>query len=330
MKYKFIAAVIGCGLIGNKRAEILKKNKIKIKYCSDIDEKKLKTFSSKFNSIKYLDWRDLLKNKDIDIVIICTSHNLLSSITIKALQNNFHVMCEKPGSLNLKELLKVKKIYQRKKNLSLYYGFNHRFHPTFLKLIQIIAQKKKQIGKLMYLKASYGHGGRLGYDKEWRFQKNLSGGGELIDKGSHLIELGLIFFKNYELDYFNLNKFFWNVETDDNAFLVLKNKKKNLFFLHASSTEWKNNFIFEVFFKKAKFLIKGLGKSYGREELHYYQMKKKMGKPNIKKFIFSDKDRSWDLEIEEFLKNVKNKKNYSNIGNALKVQKIISKIYDQI
>ena len=41
----------------------------------------------------------------------------------------------------------------------------------------------------MFIKASYGHGGRLGYEKEWRFNKEISGGGELIDQGPHLIDL---------------------------------------------------------------------------------------------------------------------------------------------
>ena len=45
------------------------------------------------------------------------------------------------------------------------------------------------MGELMFIRARYGHGGRVGYDKEWRADPKLSGGGELIDQGIHLIDL---------------------------------------------------------------------------------------------------------------------------------------------
>ena len=61
----------------------------------------------------------------------------------------------------------------------------------------------------MYIRAIYGHGGRKNYHKEWRFNKKFSGGGELIDKGSHLIDLSRLFLKNLKVDYSKLNTFFW-------------------------------------------------------------------------------------------------------------------------
>ena len=48
-------------------------------------------------------------------------------------------------------------------------GFNHRYHLAFLKAKELI--KKKLIGKILYIRAVYGHGGRLNYEKEWRFKK---------------------------------------------------------------------------------------------------------------------------------------------------------------
>lgn len=45
----------------------------------------------------------------------------------------------------------------------------------------------------MYIRGRYGHGGRLGYENEWRANPSISGGGELIDQGSHLIDLSRFF-----------------------------------------------------------------------------------------------------------------------------------------
>ena len=66
-------------------------------------------------------------------------------------------------------------------------GFNHRYHRAFQKAWQLV--DGQTIGELMYIRSRYGHGGRLGYEKEWRAVPEISGGGELIDQGVHLIDL---------------------------------------------------------------------------------------------------------------------------------------------
>ena len=66
-------------------------------------------------------------------------------------------------------------------------GFNHRYHPALLQARRLI--EEGELGELMFLRGRYGHGGRVGYDREWRADPELSGGGELIDQGVHLIDL---------------------------------------------------------------------------------------------------------------------------------------------
>ena len=320
--------IIGCGLIGRKRADGIKKLKFcNIKYCSDSNLHRLNNFKKNYKSKSYLNWKDLIKNNDLDVVFVCTTHNLLAKITQLAIKKNIHVFCEKPGGVSFKEIIKVKKTYESNKNLSLYYGFNHIWHPAFLKLQKLISKNRKKIGSIMYVKASYGHGGRLNYDKEWRFKKELSGGGELIDKGSHLINLGLYYLGDLVLLKSYLRNFYWKITSDDNAFLLLENKKKNLFFLHASCTEWKNKFIFEMIFENSKFIVEGLGASYGTEKLKYYQMKKKMGKPPLKEWKFEKNDKSWKREIDYFFNSIKKENFISNINITVKTMKIISDAY---
>ena len=113
--------------------------------------------------------------------------------------------------------------------------------------------------------------------------KKYSGGGELIDKGSHLIDLSRIFLGNLKVDFYKLETFFWKTNLEDNCFLNLKNEKGSTATLHASSTEWKNKFIFEIFGKYGKIEINGLGKSYGLETLTFLRCQKN-GNPKIKTF----------------------------------------------
>ena len=67
----------------------------------------------------------------------------------------------------------------------------------------------------MYVRSRYGHGGRKNYEKEWRMNKSISGGGELIDQGSHIIDLSESFWENLlKLDSY-LNNFFWKSKVED-------------------------------------------------------------------------------------------------------------------
>ena len=86
------------------------------------------------------------------------------------------------------------------------------------------------------------------------------------------------------------------MKLEDNCFLNLENKNGSSAFLHASCTEWKNKFLFEIFGQFGKIEINGLGKSYGDEKLIIYKMLKKMGKPLKKEFKFKKKDHSWRRE----------------------------------
>ena len=75
----------------------------------------------------------------------------------------------------------------------------------------------------MFVRGRYGQGGRIGYDKEWRADPKLSGGGELIDQGVHLIDLAGWFLGEFTTVEGHATTYFWNMPVDDNAFLSLRN-----------------------------------------------------------------------------------------------------------
>ena len=136
-------------------------------------------------------------SKNIDVVFICTYHDSLFRYSELCLKNKKHILVEKPGSKNLNEINKLKKLSKKYKNLKIHVGYNHRFHPSVILARKIIS--KKNLGKVMYIWARYGHGARLNYHKEWRMRKNISGGGELIDQGAHIIDLSRLFLGNFIL-----------------------------------------------------------------------------------------------------------------------------------
>lgn len=318
-------AIIGAGLIGKKRALALPKN-VNLKTICDVNKQQGKILADQFNCNFEKDWQMVVKNKTINAIFICVTNNNLAKIAISAIENGKHVLIEKPGGINVKQLKDTLNAY-KKNPVVVMYGYNHRFHPGIQKAKDIIDTKK--FGPILFIRAKYGHGGRLGYEKEWRFQKKLSGGGELIDQGSHLIDLTNFFCG--EMIQFSgfITNLFWKTKLEDAAFFQLRNKRNQIAHLSVTCVEWKNIFSFEIMLQKAKIQIDGLGRSYGKEKLTLFIMKPEMVPPDIKEFTF-DEDNSWNIENELFLKRIK-KKDYSetSIKDAMYVLKVVEKLYQQ-
>lgn len=322
---KFKVGIIGFGLIGKKRAKSLGPKAELVAY-SDIINIKKSILDQKKNKVKFFkNWKDLVKLKELDIIIISTVHNLLAPILLEACKYKKNILVEKPAAIHLKDLRRIIKLSKRYKN-KVRVGYNHRFHSAIIKCKEII--NKKLLGKLMFIKASYGHGGRIGYEKEWRMKSKISGGGELIDQGSHLIDLSMFFLGEVKQVSAKLENFFWKTNVDDNAFVTLKFRNNCISFLHASCTEWKNNFIFEIYGTRGKLKIEGKGGSYGRESLIFYKMSKKMGLPEVKRWIFEKKDNSWKKELNELYNDINyNRSPNPGLEQAYSVLKIIKNIY---
>lgn len=324
---KLNVALIGCGVVGLRRTKLFGK-KFSLIACADKKISKIKKIFPNKNLFLTKDWKKILELDNLDAVFIATHHSVQSQIIGAFVKKKVHVFCEKPGGVSFKETSKLLNLKKKNKKLCVKIGYNHRFHPSFILAKKIVL--RNEIGKIMYIRAVYGHGGRKNYHKEWRFNKRLSGGGELIDKGSHLIDLSRLFLGDLKVYSSFISNFFWKTKLEDNCFFSLKNNKNNFSYLHASCTEWKNKFLFEIICKYGKIEISGLGKSYGKEKLIYYKMKKNMGIPKKKEFIFSksESNSSWKIELENFYDSIiKSKKCSPDLQDVYSNLKIINQIY---
>lgn len=319
-------AIIGAGLIGRKRAQALPKN-VKLSIVCDSDQKKAKELAFEFKCKSETNWKKVVKTQDIQAVIISTFNKYLSEVAVSAILHGKHVLIEKPGARNLTELKNILNAYNQKKGVVMF-GYNHRYHPAIMKAKHIVDSNK--YGNLLFIRARYGHGGRLGYEKEWRFDKNIAGGGELMDQGSHLIDLVNYFCGQASENSGYITNLFWKTKLEDAAFFQLRNKQNQIAHLSVTCVEWKNIFSFEIMLQKAKIQVEGLGRSYGKEELLLYTMKPQMGPPNVKRFEFGQEDNSWKEENKVFFKKIQ-QKDYSNtnIKDALYVMTEIEKLYQR-
>ena len=323
MKKNINAGIIGCGLIGRKRA--LNAGKFNIVSCCDTNKEVLKTFVREFGIKEYKDYKSLIDSEEVHAIFVCTLHDSLYEIVEYAILKNIHVLVEKPAAKNLEQIIDLTEKAKNSKAI-VRVGFNHRFHRAFRKLNEIL--EKGVIGDLMFLRSRYGHGGRLGYDKEWRSNPQLSGGGELMDQGPHIIDLSRMILGEFKEISGFADTFFWNMKVDDNAFMILRTEKGHTAFLHVSCTEWKNTFSMEVYGKLGKVEINGLGGSYGLEKITLYKMLPEMGPPMTESWEYPMQDDSWEYENNEFFTDIALKRPCNpGLGDALECHKIVDTIY---
>jgi predicted dehydrogenase len=317
-------AIIGCGLIGQKRARALSGARVTI--CCDAVSDRAESLARPHDAVSCDDWRDAVSRDDVDIVIAATTNDMLAPIALAAIEAGKHVLVEKPAARSVAEIEPLIEAAQRR-NVRVRVGFNHRYHPALLKAREII--DSGAAGDLMFLRARYGHGGRIGYDKEWRADPGKAGGGELIDQGVHVIDLARWFLGDFTKVEGFAATYFWQMPVDDNAFMLLRTAGEQTAFLHVSCTEWKNLFSFEIYGRTGKLQIDGLGGSYGIERLTFYRMLPEMGPPETTAWEYPRGDQSWELEFREFLEDIAQSRTPSaGLAEARAALDVVRKIYE--
>jgi predicted dehydrogenase len=318
-------AIVGCGLIGRRRFETLPAGSLK--YACDLDEERARKLAVEANCRSTTNLDELLSSHDVDVVVVAAANGALSSVTLDALRAGKHVLVEKPGAVTSRQLGDVESAAGAA-GAFVRIGYNHRFHPAFRKAYELV--KEADLGDLMFIRARYGHGGRVGYDREWRADPKLSGGGELIDQGVHLIDLATSFMGEIATVEGHAATYFWDMPVDDNAFLSLRTAGGQTAWLQVSCTEWKNLFSFELYFKRAKLHIEGLGGSYGLERLSYYKMLPAMGPPETIIYEFPRGDTSWALELNEFLEDIRcHRVPVPGLREGRQILEIVERIYEK-
>ncbi|HXB74350.1 MAG TPA: Gfo/Idh/MocA family oxidoreductase [Candidatus Acidoferrales bacterium] len=318
-------AIIGCGLIGRKRAAALDGT---ITVCCDVQEARAEQLARDFPGVRpTTDWQAAVRRDDIDFIVAATTHDMLAPVAVAAASAGKHVLVEKPGARSAAELDAVAEAARRTGAL-VRVGFNHRYHRAFRKAREIF--DSGALGEMMFIRGRYGHGGRPGYDKEWRAVPERSGGGELIDQGAHLIDLARWFLGDFTGVQGRAPTYFWNMPVEDNGFLLLETPRGQIAFLHASWTEWKNLFSFEIAGRVGKLEIGGLGGSYGLERLTWYRMSPEMGPPETMAWEYPMADDSWDAECAAFLEDIRLRRQpQPGIADAQAALRIIERIYCQ-
>ena len=325
MNYK--VAIFGMGRMGKTRKNII--DEIKgiqfVGYWDPIDQSESKSK----NNVE-----DILNDASVDAVFICTTNNMLKDLTIKSLNAGKHVFCEKPPAFTSLDVEEVKQT-ERQSGKTLMYGFNHRHHASVKQIKETIETGK--YGKILWMRGRYGKSVDKNFFSNWRSNKDLSGGGILLDQGIHMLDLFLYLGGSFdEVKAFNSN-LFWNLDgIEDNVFAILKNQKTGLVAsLHSTMTQWRHLFSLEIFLENGYIVLNGLktsSNSYGEEILTIAKNRSKVPAStweDEERTVFKV-DNSMEEEVQIFFDSISKGKRPSTgtSDDALNVMRLVDAIYE--
>lgn len=293
--------VVGCGLIGGKRAAALDGDTLVA--CFDVRAEAAQALADEHGATACGTLEELLGH-DLDVVVVAVTHDQLADASVTALEAGAHVLVEKPAGISVAQIDRIDAAAQAA-GRRVKVGFNHRFHPGIRRAVE--EARSGVHGEIYHLRARYGHGGRVGYDREWRADVRTSGGGEIVDQGMHLLDISHWLLGDQPLHSALLRTHFWDTEVDDNAVLVLGERDSRTApwaLLHVTWTEWKNLFSLEIYCRTAKLHVEGLVRSYGPQTLRIFRMKPELGPPDVEELSWPDEDHSWVEEWRHFREGI--------------------------
>ncbi len=321
-------AVIGAGKFGTRRAVAAAAHPFtSLVVVADVLADRARQLSKIVGCGATDDWKEAVTRKDVDTVIVSTPTHQLCPTSRLALEAGKHVLVEKPFGRTTEEALPLVELAARR-NLRLKVGYNHRYHLALLKAHELFAGGA--IGRALFLRCCYGHGGREGYEREWRTQANVSGGGELLDQGVHALDLFQWFAGRFEEVIGFVTTAFWPIApSEDNVFALLRTADGCVAQLHASWTNWKNIFVFEVFGEAGSLTVSGLGGNYGPQRLCFASRRAAGVRPEEEWFEFPGEDRSLELEWNDFLRCIAEEQEPASSGRqAVETLRLVEAIYE--
>lgn len=322
-KKKIKIGLIGYGKFAKLREECLRySNVLDVMvvgyfdpYCED---KNLKKFS---------DVSSLLKQ--VDALIISVPPSFAPEYVKLCLEEGKNVFCEKPAATNIKNLNQIDE--ELLQNNILAYGFNHRVHPSVIKIKHAIDGNK--LGNILWMRGRYGKEVDNSYSDSWRCNKDFNGGGILIDQGIHMVDLMAYLAGGFDGANAILSSNYLNLPgVEDNGFISLYSTSKKISAsLHTTITQWRYIFSLEIFMEKGSIILNGLrtkSGNYGDEVLSI--------KPNLQNEQLIDaseekfsENQSWQKEIDAFLISCSTGKMYPYAGfkDAQDTTQLIDLIY---
>lgn len=333
---KLRVGIAGYGIVG-KRRHIYIGQHPNLEVVAVCDQSFAEDYQGEDQIFCFKRYSDLLDmSPELDILFVCLPNNIAAEVTIKGLNKGMHVFCEKPPGKDVADIEAVIEVENIYPDLKLKYGFNHRYHDSVREALRII--KSGELGDIINLRGVYGKSKVIPFSGGWRSQRELAGGGILLDQGIHMLDLMRLFCGEFTDIKSFISNDYWNHDVEDNAYALLKDKKGRVAMLNSSATQWQHKFSLEISLTQGYIELHGIlsgSKSYGEEKIVIGRRDDESDNGQMEnrtiKFL---QDNSWRDEIFEFADAILNNKQISSgtSKDALETMKLVFNIYanDQI
>ncbi len=255
------------------------------------------------DGVNYHKTYEELLDEELDVLFVCISNNMAAEVTIAGLEKGLHIFCEKPPGRDLADIARVIECEKQHTGQVLKYGFNHRYHDSVRKALEIV--QSGEFGKVINLRGVYGKSKLVtfGHDSDWRVERKMSGGGILLDQGIHMVDLIRLFAGEFTDIHSFVSNDFWKHDVEDNAYALMRTDEGIVAMLHSSGTQWRHRFHLEITLAKGTIILSGIlsgTKSYGEETITIaWSEGDDRGNPR-EETIKYDNDPSWKDEVAEF------------------------------
>jgi predicted dehydrogenase len=277
-----------------------------------------------------------LLDAGVDLLFVCTPPRVTPGVVIDALTRGSHVFAEKPPGRSVSDVRRIIEVERGHPELKLAFGFNHRHHLSIRDASAII--RGGSLGRILWMRGVYGKSGGPGFAGSWRNRPDESGGGILLDQGIHMLDLFCFFAGDFDEVHGMIQTSYWDIDVEDNAFVLLRNGAGQIAQLHSSATLWRHTFRLEIGLEDGYLVASGIlsrSGTYGRESLI---VGRRAGAPDgprhaetREETVHYDVDPSWDAQLNEFVRCILEDRPVtdSTSADALRVMRIIERVYRQ-
>jgi UDP-N-acetyl-2-amino-2-deoxyglucuronate dehydrogenase len=216
-------AIIGCGKIGERHALHINEQAV-LAACCDIDISKAKNMASEYGSLSFSSLQLLLESDTLfDVAVVCTPNGLHAGQTITCLEQNKHVVCEKPMALSVSECLGMIAAAENSSK-QLFVVKQNRYNPPIVELKKLLEQRS--LGKINSVQLNCFWNRTASYYKEdvWRGTKSMDGG-TLFTQFSHFVDLLLWLMDDVVVDIKSMTDNFQHkgmIEFEDTGVVILR------------------------------------------------------------------------------------------------------------
>lgn len=300
MAARLRVGIAGYGVVGRRRRQVIDANPHLV--TTAVSDVTFATHPYTDPSVRVVDdWQRLLE-EPLDVLVVCLPNHIAADATIAGLEAGLHVFCEKPPGRSVEDIRRVRTVEAQRPTQRLKYGFNHRYHDSVMEAKRLIDSGR--LGTVLNIRGVYGKSTIIPFSGGWRSQREIAGGGILLDQGIHMLDMIRHFCGDFEEIHSFVSNSYWHHDVEDNAYALMRASNGVVAMLHSTATQWRHRFRLEITLTEGLLELSGIlsgSKSYGEERLTVVPRKdgSSVGAHEETTTQYLD-DHSWKDEIDEF------------------------------